>query len=51
MALGVAGTRVGIWTADEGHTGCTVILPPAGKSYRVLIKAERRAVCAALARR
>jgi D-alanyl-D-alanine carboxypeptidase len=29
----------------------TVILPPAGKPYRVLVKAERRAVCAALARR
>lgn len=30
MALGVAGTRVGCWTADEGHTGCTVVLPPPG---------------------
>ena len=30
MALGVRGVRVGMWTDSEHHTGCTVILPPAG---------------------
>ena len=30
MALGVGGVRVGMWTDPEHHTGCTVILPPAG---------------------
>ena len=30
MALGVDGVRVGMWTDAEHHTGCTVILPPAG---------------------
>ena len=30
MALGVEGVRVGVWTDSEHHTGCTVILPPAG---------------------
>lgn len=30
MALGVEGTRVGVWTHPEGHTGCTVVLPPPG---------------------
>ena len=30
MALGVEGVRVGTWTDAEHHTGCTVILPPAG---------------------
>ena len=30
MALGVDGVRVGVWTDSEHHTGCTVILPPAG---------------------
>ena len=30
MALGVEGVRVGMWTDPEHHTGCTVILPPAG---------------------
>ena len=30
MALGVEGVRVGVWTDAEHHTGCTVILPPAG---------------------
>ena len=30
MALGVEGVRVGVWTDPEQHTGCTVILPPAG---------------------
>ena len=30
MALGVERARVGMWTDSEHHTGCTVILPPAG---------------------
>lgn len=30
MALGVAGTRVGVWTHPQGVTGCTVVLPPEG---------------------
>ena len=30
MALGVEGVRVGMWTDAVYHTGCTVILPPAG---------------------
>ena len=30
MALGVDGVRVGMWTDSRHHTGCTVILPPAG---------------------
>ncbi len=30
MALGVEGVRVGMWTDPEHHTGCIVILPPAG---------------------
>ena len=30
MALGVDGMRVGMWTDPEHHTGCTVVLPPAG---------------------
>ena len=38
MALGVAGTRVGSWTAEQGHTGCTVILPPAGSLGAVAIR-------------
>ncbi|MPZ86951.1 MAG: peptidase S58 family protein [Nitriliruptorales bacterium] len=30
MALGVAGFRVGCWTHEDGHTGCTVVLAPNG---------------------
>lgn len=30
MALGVERVRVGMWTDPEHHTGCTVVLPPAG---------------------
>lgn len=30
MALGVPGVRVGVWTDEEHHTGCTVVLPPTG---------------------
>ena len=38
MALGVAGTKVGIWTASEGKTGCTVVLPPVGSLGAVAIR-------------
>ncbi len=30
MALGVAGVRIGTWTAASGLSGCTVVLPPDG---------------------
>lgn len=30
MALGVEGTRVGVWTSPDGNTGCTVVLAPLG---------------------
>lgn len=30
MALGVEGTRVGVWTHPNGQTGCTVVLAPPG---------------------
>jgi len=30
MTLGVDGVRVGTWTHPQGHTGCTVVLPPKG---------------------
>lgn len=30
VALGVDGVRVGVWTREDGPTGCTVVLPPAG---------------------
>ena len=30
MALGVDRVQVGMWTDLEHHTGCTVVLPPAG---------------------
>lgn len=38
MALGVPGVRVGSWTAEGGHTGCTVVLPPAGSLGAVAIR-------------
>ena len=38
MALGVAGTRVGSWTAGTGHTGCTVVLPPPGSLGAIAIR-------------
>lgn len=38
MALGVAGTRVGTWTAPQGRTGCTVILPPAGSLGAIAVR-------------
>lgn len=30
MALGIDDVRVGVWTHPDGHTGCTVVLPPEG---------------------
>lgn len=38
MALGVDGTRVGVWTHPQGHTGCTVILAPAGSLGAVAVR-------------
>ena len=38
MALGVPGTRVGMWTAAQGKTGCTVVLPPVGSLGAVAIR-------------
>lgn len=38
MALGIPGTRVGMWTAPEGHTGCTVVLPPPGSLGAIAIR-------------
>lgn len=38
MALGVGGIKVGCWTADQGHTGCTVVLPPHGSLGAVAIR-------------
>ena len=38
MALGVDGVRVGMWTDHEHHTGCTVILPPAGTAGGIAVR-------------
>ena len=38
MALGVEGVRVGMWTDSEHHTGCTVILPPAGSAGGIAVR-------------
>lgn len=38
MALGVAGTRVGCWTDTDHHTGCTVVLPPAGSQGVIAVR-------------
>ena len=38
MALGVEGIRVGCWTHPQGHTGTTVILPPAGTVGGVAVR-------------
>lgn len=38
MALGVEGVRVGVWTDAEHHTGCTVILPPAGATGGMAVR-------------
>ena len=44
MALGVGGVRVGMWTDAEHHTGCTVILPPAGTVGGIAARAVADAV-------
>lgn len=38
MALGVAGVRVGTWTAPSGRSGCTVVLPPDGTVGGVAVR-------------
>lgn len=38
MALGVAGMRVGMWTDPVHHTGCTVVLPPAGTAGGIAVR-------------
>jgi L-aminopeptidase/D-esterase-like protein len=38
VALGVAGVRVGTWTAASGVTGCTVVLPPDGSIGAIAVR-------------
>ena len=38
MALGVEGVRIGMWTDPQHHTGCTVILPPAGTAGGIAVR-------------
>jgi L-aminopeptidase/D-esterase-like protein len=38
MALGVEGVRVGTWTAPDGVSGCTVVLPPAGTVGAIAVR-------------
>jgi len=38
MALGVDDVKVGTWTHPQGHTGCTVILPPEGTVGGVAVR-------------
>jgi L-aminopeptidase/D-esterase-like protein len=38
MALGVAGVRIGTWTAPSGRSGCTVILPPDGTVGAIAVR-------------
>ena len=38
MALGVDDVRVGTWTHPEGHTGTTVVLPPAGTVGAIAVR-------------
>ncbi len=38
MALGIAGVRVGSWTAPTGSSGCTVVLPPEGSIGAVAVR-------------
>jgi L-aminopeptidase/D-esterase-like protein len=38
MALGVAGVRVGTWTAPSGRSGCTVVLPPADSVGAIAVR-------------
>lgn len=37
-ALGIAGLRIGTWTAPEGTSGCTVLLPPDGTLGAVAVR-------------
>jgi L-aminopeptidase/D-esterase-like protein len=38
MALGVAGVRIGTWTAPSGGSGCTVVLPPSGTVGSIAVR-------------
>ncbi len=38
MALGLDDVLVGSWTHPDGHTGCTVILPPKGSMGAVAVR-------------
>lgn len=38
MALGIEGIRVGCWTDERHHTGCTVVLPPAGSQGVIAVR-------------
>lgn len=38
MALGVEGTRVGCWTDEANHTGCTVVLAPPGAQGAIAVR-------------
>ncbi len=38
MALGVAGVRVGTWTAPGAVSGCTVVLPPEGTVGAIAVR-------------
>ncbi|CAN5380430.1 P1 family peptidase [soil metagenome] len=38
MALGFDDVLVGMWTHPEGHTGCTVVLPPKGSMGAVAVR-------------
>ena len=38
MALGVAGVRVGTWTAPGAVSGCTVVLPPEGSVGAIAVR-------------
>lgn len=38
MALGIAGLRIGVWTAPSGRSGCTVLLPPEGTVGAIAVR-------------
>jgi L-aminopeptidase/D-esterase-like protein len=38
MALGVPDVRVGTWTAPDGVSGCTVVLPPDGSVGAIAVR-------------
>jgi L-aminopeptidase/D-esterase-like protein len=38
MALGLDDVAVGVWTHPDGHTGCTVVLPPPGSLGAVAVR-------------